>query len=427
MFRFTAQGRIGRIDELKNNTLRISLAADRLVEGNDGQWTKTEWLSFVSFDAELNKQMLTDLEKGQSVTLEGRIVPRTREVEGRRLYDQSFEITRVQRGARAKPQRTFPIAISQHAPIGARSPLMPSANQHPRRSAHEIAQHVTAEIARLLERGVMPWRAPWDAVRAAAATPGLPLRVTGEPYRGANVVLLWASQITRGYARRTWLTYRNAEALRAHVRKGEKATPVVFYGQAKAKDEAARTDADEAKAGYRFLKLFHVFNIEQLDEIPETLPAEPILTPTPPCRIEAWAKRAEARVRIGGASAYYAPATDTIHLPHASVFCSDEHRIATLCHELAHHTGAAHRLSRLKDYFTDRQARAREELIAELASATLGAMIGLSPDHLEDHAAYVSDWLRLLKQDPRAFLSAAAKAQTAVDWLIDKAGDPAQL
>lgn len=303
---------------------------------------------------------------------------------------------------------------------------MSSTNQSPRRSAHDIAQHVTAEIARLLERGVMPWRAPWDAARAAAATPGLPLRATGEPYRGANVVLLWASQIARGYTRRTWLTYRNAEALGAHVRKGEKATPVIFYGQAPAKDETTANTAGEAKACYRFLKLFHVFNIEQLDDVPETLPAEPVLTPTAPCRIEVWARRAEARIRIGGASAFYAPVTDTIHMPHASAFRSEEHRIATLCHELAHHTGAAHRLDRLKDYFTDRQARAREELIAELASATLGAMIGLRPDHLEDHAAYVSDWLSLLKQDPRAFLSAAAKAQTAVDWLIVKAGDPAQ-
>ena len=303
---------------------------------------------------------------------------------------------------------------------------MSSTNQHPRRSAHEIAQHVTAEIAHLLERGVMPWRAPWDAARAAATTPGLPLRVTGEPYRGANIVLLWASQIARGYTRRTWLTYRNAEALGAQVRKGEKATPVIFYGQAKAKNDTAANDTDAAKASYRFLKLFHVFNIEQLDDIPESLPAEPMLIPTAPCHVEAWAERAEARIRIGGASAYYAPATDTIHLPHASAFRSEEHRIATLCHELAHHTGATHRLDRLKDYFTDRQARAREELIAELASATLGAMIGLSPDHLEDRAAYVGDWLRLLKQDPRAFLSAAAKAQTAVDWLIDRAGAPVQ-
>ncbi|MES1197554.1 MAG: hypothetical protein ABUL55_02905, partial [Pseudomonadota bacterium] len=89
MFRFTVQGRVGRIDELKNNTVRISIAADRLVEGNDGQWTKTEWLGCVSFDPELNKQLLTELDKGHSASLEGRIVPRTRVVDGRNVYDHS--------------------------------------------------------------------------------------------------------------------------------------------------------------------------------------------------------------------------------------------------------------------------------------------------------------------------------------------------
>lgn len=102
MFRFTLQGRIGRIQELQKNTLRISLAADRLVEGRGGQWTATEWLSCVSFDAALNTQMLTELEKGQSVTLDGRIVPRVREVDGKRIYDHTFEITRFQRHSKPK-------------------------------------------------------------------------------------------------------------------------------------------------------------------------------------------------------------------------------------------------------------------------------------------------------------------------------------
>ncbi len=73
----------------------------------------------------------------------------------------------------------------------------------PKRTAHEAAAHVTAEISRLLEQGTLPWRAPWDPKRAIAATPGLPLRAKGEPYRGANVILLWAAQISRGYGKRT--------------------------------------------------------------------------------------------------------------------------------------------------------------------------------------------------------------------------------
>lgn len=67
-----------------------------------------------------------------------------------------------------------------------------------RRSTSDALTIVTGELSRLLERGVMPWRAPWDPTLALAATPGLPLRFTGEPYRGANVVLLWAAQISRG-------------------------------------------------------------------------------------------------------------------------------------------------------------------------------------------------------------------------------------
>lgn len=294
-----------------------------------------------------------------------------------------------------------------------------------RRSSAAALSHVTHEITRLLERGVMPWRAPWDEKLALKATPGLPLRATGEPYRGANTVLLWASQIARGYSKRTWMTFRQAIAVGAHVRKGEKATPVIYYGQAKSKvdDRPHASSCDDAKS-YRFLKFFYVFNADQLDDLPGQFAVETAPPPQPASAIEAWAKRAEARIRVGGASAYYSPTTDTIHLPPANAFRDEDARIATLCHELAHHTGAAHRLDRLKDYFTDRTARAKEELTAEIAGAVVCTMIGLKPDHLEDHAAYLKEWLGLASADPRAFLSAAAKAQAAVDWLIAKAGDP---
>lgn len=102
MFRFTAQGRIFRIQELKSNTLAITVVADRIVEGREDTWTATEYLGCVSFDADLNKRMLIELEKGQSVTLEGRLVPRKRMVEGKPVYDTTIEITGYSRGAKAK-------------------------------------------------------------------------------------------------------------------------------------------------------------------------------------------------------------------------------------------------------------------------------------------------------------------------------------
>lgn len=293
-----------------------------------------------------------------------------------------------------------------------------------KRSAHEAAAHVTAEIARFLEQSVMPWRAPWDAARVHAATPGMPLRATGEAYRGANVVLLWAAQAARGYGRRTWITYKQAEALGAQVRKGERACPVIYYGSAPVRDGTAVNEPDADSKTYRFLKLFHVFNVEQIDDLPPDFGVETVAEPRELPSISEWVRRAGAPIRIGGARAFYSPVTDAIHMPPVEAFDDGEAWSATLAHEAVHFTGHTSRLDRLKDYARDRKARAREELIAETGAAMLGAMLGFRPDHMEDHAAYIGDWLTLLHDEPRAFLSAAAKAQAAVDWLMEKAGSP---
>ncbi len=296
----------------------------------------------------------------------------------------------------------------------------------PRRGVQDAAAHVTAELARCLERGVLPWRAPWDASLAHAMTPGLPLRANGEPYKGANVFLLWTAQLARGYGKRTWLTYRNAETLGAHVRRGEKATPVIYYGQAKPRADAETKTDDDMKA-YRFLKLFSVFNAEQCENLPSDFGVELTPAPVDPPEIVRWLERAGAHIRIGGATAHYAPSTDTIHLPPIAAFRSEAHAAATAAHEGIHWVGAESRLDTLKGYFTDKVLRAKEELRAECGAAIIGAMTGLAPDHLEDHAAYVSSWLSILKSEPRAFLSAAAKAQAAVDWLVNRAGHPAEI
>ena len=99
MFRFTLTGRVGRIEQVKGTTaiVRISLAADRLVEGKDGAWTKTEWVSAVSFDEALNRELLAALEVGQSVTLDGRIEPRKRQVGETTITDHSFILMAFQR------------------------------------------------------------------------------------------------------------------------------------------------------------------------------------------------------------------------------------------------------------------------------------------------------------------------------------------
>lgn len=107
MYRFTAQGRIGRIDQLNKGGLRISVASDRLVDGPDGQWTKTEWFSVISFDAALNTRMQVELEVGQSAKFEGRIEPRKRPVGDIKIYDNNFVVLKFERLSKPKaPAKT---------------------------------------------------------------------------------------------------------------------------------------------------------------------------------------------------------------------------------------------------------------------------------------------------------------------------------
>lgn len=115
MYRFTAQGRIGRIDQLNKGGLRISIADERLVDGPDGQWTKTEWLSLISFDAALVTKLLSELETGMRVNVEGRIEPRKRIVNDTKIYDHNFVVVKYERLSKPKANGKAKPAEGEHA------------------------------------------------------------------------------------------------------------------------------------------------------------------------------------------------------------------------------------------------------------------------------------------------------------------------
>ncbi len=127
-------------------------------------------------------------------------------------------------------------------------------------------------------------------------------------------------------------------------------------------------------------------------------------------------------LRHQGCEAYYEPSADRVTMPPASLFNGFDHYYATLAHELSHWTGHATRLGRdLKNRFGT-AAYAAEELVAELSSAMLGAELGLPVTHLDSHASYIEHWLKLLKDDDRAILTAAAKAEEASSLLLKLGG-----
>ena len=288
-----------------------------------------------------------------------------------------------------------------------------------RSPAQSPAARITATIIEKLEQGTKPWIKPWRGVPISR-----PLRSCGTPYRGMNTFWLWMMAEASGFASPYWMTYRQCAKLGGHVRKGEKSSIAIFYKTYE--KEVETPDGGEDTETRRVLKSYAIFNADQCDDLPAMYSPEPLMEPVEPAgrrrRIDAFFARIDAQLRHKGSEAYYEPVRDRITMPPTTLFEGFDHYYATLAHELSHWTGHSSRLDRdLKNRFGS-EAYAAEELVAELSSAILGAELGLPVTHLDNHASYISHWLKLLKSDDRAMLMAAAKAEEASSLLLRLGG-----
>ncbi|MFA5911063.1 MAG: zincin-like metallopeptidase domain-containing protein [Vicinamibacterales bacterium] len=291
--------------------------------------------------------------------------------------------------------------------------------RHEPATRQDIYTRITAKIVSALETGVRPWVRPWSAEHAAGRITR-PLRHNGQPYTGINILSLWASATEQGFAAPIWMTYRQATELKAHVRKGEKGSPVV-YANSITRTETDAASGAETERDIHFLKGYTVFNIEQIEGLPEhyNAPASPRLdVPERIARAEAFFAATGAALSHGGTRAFYRPSADSIVLPPFEAFRDAESYYATLAHETTHWTAHESRLGR--DFGSRRfgsEGYAIEELVAELGAAFICADLDLALEPREDHASYLANWLEVLKADNRAIFSAASHAQRAADFL----------
>lgn len=281
----------------------------------------------------------------------------------------------------------------------------------------DVYEIVTARVIDALEQGVVPWHQPWKAKGQAR-----PLSLsTGKPYRGINVWTLAITAMSRGYESPYWVTFKQAKERGGSVRKGEKGTAVVLW------KPVARKDSDGEESTYLLLRYYTVFNLDQCDGVTDPSEADdgekPVFEP-----IDAAAEigngYTQVTVSYGGGRAYYRPATDTIQMPLPEAFDTPEHFYGTLFHEQAHSTGHSSRLARTslveptpfgsEDY-------SQEELVAEMAAAFLCAEAGIDVN-VAHHAAYIATWLKVLKDDRKLLVRAAAQAQKAADYVLTDGG-----
>lgn len=280
-------------------------------------------------------------------------------------------------------------------------------------------QGVTDAVLAKLEAGTPPWRQGWQG-----AAVQMPHRVTGDEYRGINVVLLWMSATANGFGGRTWMTFKQAKELGGKVRKGSKGTRIVFFKKIEVKDREAAGE-DETKR-IPMLRTYTVFNSDQIDDLPAKY-ASPATAPIAGPSIER-DRTAEAALRScgaeiveGGSRAFYTPAHDVVTMPDFERFTSSSGYLATLAHELCHWTGHKSRLDRFGK--NDRTSYAFEELVAELGAAFVGSRLGIAGEHIDNHSAYLAGWLKVLRDDKRAIFKAASLAQAAADMVLEHAGE----
>lgn len=284
----------------------------------------------------------------------------------------------------------------------------------------DLYQRVTNQIIAAIEAGAGEYRMPWNPRLCGGASVRIPHNPVGQyGYKGVNVLSLWGAQQANAHPTAEWATYRQWASAGAQVRAGEKGTMTIFF---KCLDGTAERDADDQddgghhRRGHFVARAAWVFNAAQVDG------HEP--RPTPPLpEIERHAaadhllRTSGANIHHGGPRACFIPSRDEIHLPSPGSFHDAEGYYTVALHELTHWTGHETRCARDLGNRFGSEAYAAEELIAELGAAFLCAELGISPEPRRDHAQYIENWLKVLRNDKRAIFTAASRASDAASFL----------
>jgi len=297
-------------------------------------------------------------------------------------------------------------------------------------TSNDVYQKITDQIIAELEKGSVPWLRPWRE-----GEPPFPVNaLSGRPYQGINIPLLWSRASRGSFASDRWLTFHQLSSLGGHVHKGEKSSLAVLYlpRSQEETDTDGRTVMDEngepKMRHFGLIREFRLFNLSQCEGLPGSL-YDPFPRPVNPVdAAETLALNSGVTLRHRRQSqAYYKPAADLVMMPHPQQFESSEAYYATLLHELTHATGHPSRLNRpgIAGNGHNHALYAAEELVAEMGAAFLCAQTGIQGKL--QHASYIGYWLDILRQDKRAVIRASGMARNACEWLLNPSLQDSQL
>jgi len=273
-----------------------------------------------------------------------------------------------------------------------------------------VYQIVTDRIIAELENNVIPWQKPWSGIRSGAFN-----RISKKPYSILNQMLL---KHTGEYA-----TFKQWSDLGGKIKKGAKSEIIVFWKVSKYIEE--NDEGEKEVKQYAILKYYNVFHISQVEGV------EPLENPFSEVEPIEEADRViidyVTREHIdfqeqASNEAYYSPSRDCIVVPMKEQYQNINEYYSTTFHELTHSTGHKTRLDRLTSGVNaafGSQTYSKEELVAEIGAATLLNYLGIETTKtFKNSAAYIQSWLQVLKNDNKFIVSAASKADKAVNYIL---------
>lgn len=274
---------------------------------------------------------------------------------------------------------------------------------------------ITDRLISLLERGVKPWIRPWK-------TNGFGNLIGGNKYRGCNPLICQMDMMYFNYSSPYFVSFNQAREKGWKIKSGSKATTLTYA-------ESFEVETDVGTETRFHTRFYKVFNTDCIDDTESEMKIADLIeekvTPSnqdlPIESLEKFCNSWGVDIEHGGDRACYSPSLDRIAMPEFENFSSARAYYSTLLHELAHSTGHPERLNRDMTGSFGTTKYAREELVAELTSAFVASNLGINEDlELENHASYLASWLKVLKNDDKAFFNALSQAKAASDYLLQK-------
>ena len=271
-----------------------------------------------------------------------------------------------------------------------------------------------------MEKGEEKWQMPWHRTGTDITRPRNV--ATKNPYHGINIPLLWATASEKGYQSGYWGSYKQWQQVGGQIRRGEKASPVVFWKMIEKTLEDTSSGETKTKT-FPIAKPWSVFNAEQQDGWSEPEPPKPESPAEVIEHVRQFVANTLAEIRYGGERAYFSPAGDYIQMPPMERFLGTdtstptEAYFSTQLHELTHWSGSEKRLNRDFSGRFGSEAYSFEELIAEWGAAFLSSDLQISDVPRDDHARYLRSWIKVLRDDKKAIFTAASQATKAAEFL----------